>query len=363
MAAGLLESMENSDLPTVSGILNSGSFKGEDAWETHLSLFPMVQRVLNPPYINPHLPKMYSVIRDLLPYITDIAPLVRLEITEYTRRPKLEPIPKPSEHHDSITVDDILTSIMEREPQRAAAFMSAFNEENGGAQFARQMLLIGSAYLDRTLGHSVSCTAFILLEMLQRPDEDPWPATATLADYFCKGQFHTLPDLMPESDIPEREAMLMATAGDGIVNLHHSITRYAIERVRHLLSNKEYLHMLSSWTRWMGSKQADSVAVLRAPAATTYEEFREAVAVGDAQKAISTLVALLPLESGPSASNKMGHYLTSAVCDLYLGDYDPHFLNGLGSLLWIAEYYSEDPEIVAHAIGQYLRYFMNGRRT
>ena len=43
MAAGLLESMENSDLPTVSGILNSGSFKGEDAWETHLSLFPMVQ--------------------------------------------------------------------------------------------------------------------------------------------------------------------------------------------------------------------------------------------------------------------------------------------------------------------------------
>ena len=135
------------------------------------------------------------------------------------------------------------------------------------------------------------------------------------------------------------------------------------ERVRHLLSNKEYLHMLSSWTRWMGSKQADSVAVLRAPAATTYEEFREAVAVGDAQKAISTLVALLPLESGPSASNKIGHYLTNAVCDLYLGDYDPHFLNGLGSLLWIAEYYSEDPEIVAHAIGQYLRYFMNGRRT
>jgi hypothetical protein len=30
-----------------------------DAWQIHLSLFAVVQRVLNPPYINPHLPKMY----------------------------------------------------------------------------------------------------------------------------------------------------------------------------------------------------------------------------------------------------------------------------------------------------------------
>jgi hypothetical protein len=40
-----------------------------DAWQIHRSLFAVVQRVLNPPYINPHLPKMYAVYRYFSPYL------------------------------------------------------------------------------------------------------------------------------------------------------------------------------------------------------------------------------------------------------------------------------------------------------
>jgi len=50
--------------------------------------------------------------------------------------------------------------------------MSAFCDQKGRTEFARRLLLLGSGYLKVSLGHSLSCTAFILLEMLQRRDRD-----------------------------------------------------------------------------------------------------------------------------------------------------------------------------------------------
>jgi hypothetical protein len=54
----------------------------------------------------------------------------------------------------------------------------------GGAEFARRVLLLESGYLNNSLGHSVSCTVFILLEMLERKDQDFWQSLSVLADYF-----------------------------------------------------------------------------------------------------------------------------------------------------------------------------------
>ena len=49
-----------------------------------------------------------------------------------------------------------------------AALMLAFLEQLGNVELARRLLLLGSGYLNRSLGHSISCTAFILLEMIER---------------------------------------------------------------------------------------------------------------------------------------------------------------------------------------------------
>ena len=70
-----------------------------------------------------------------------------------------------------------------------AEFEVSFCDHRGKAALARQLLLLGSGYLDESLGHSISCTAFILLEMLKRPKDDPWPVPGILSDYFCKGDF------------------------------------------------------------------------------------------------------------------------------------------------------------------------------
>ena len=54
----------------------------------------------------------------------------------------------------------------------------------GGAEFARRVLLLESGYLNNSLGHSVSCTVGILLEMLEKKDQDSWQSLSVLVDYF-----------------------------------------------------------------------------------------------------------------------------------------------------------------------------------
>ncbi len=87
----LLQALEASDVARASEELRKKINKGEEAWEIHLSLYPVVQRVLNPPFINPHLPKMYRICRELVPFLreNEVSALIHLEVAEYARRPKL----------------------------------------------------------------------------------------------------------------------------------------------------------------------------------------------------------------------------------------------------------------------------------
>ena len=69
MTKELLQALEDSDVVGASRYLNENLTESNRAWEIHLSLFPLVQRVLNPPFINPHLPKMYRICREFIPYL------------------------------------------------------------------------------------------------------------------------------------------------------------------------------------------------------------------------------------------------------------------------------------------------------
>src|SRR6266568_9199428 len=111
----LLQMMEQSDLEGVRRLIGEEMTGNGRAWAMHLSFFPLVQRVLNPPFINPHLPKMHGIIREFLPNLRedDIPPLVRLEITEYTRRPKSTEVARPLSQSPSVSFCQIETAIRE----------------------------------------------------------------------------------------------------------------------------------------------------------------------------------------------------------------------------------------------------------
>src|SRR5512139_1908395 len=263
----LLSLIEAGDPRKALECVDRAAATGADPWNIHFSLFPLAQRVLNPPFINPHLPKMHRIYRELIPYLKkdDIPALIRLEVNEYTRRPKLERLPKASLLPSTVSFSDVESAIREQDREKTAALMAAFCAQAGGAELARRLLLLGSGYLQDSLGHSVSCTAFILLEMLERSDQDPWPALATLADYFCKGGFYATPAFrktpaVGSDDVFDRY-LLRATSGRGIVNLHHTITIYAIEQVRQFFTEEQYNHMVGEWISFMEDKKLDLVTL------------------------------------------------------------------------------------------------------
>src|SRR4030067_2101275 len=203
MEKSLLEAIETSDVEGALKLLERSIREGADPWKIHLSFFPIVQRVLNPPFITPHLPKMYNICRELVSYLSKdkTGALVTLEVTEYARRTKMKKIRRASLPTHLISFKEIEVAIGENNPEKAATLMAAFLAQKGGPEFARRVLLLGSGYLNDSLGHSVSCTAFILLEMLERGAEDCWPALSALADYFCKGRFHITPTLKKTASV------------------------------------------------------------------------------------------------------------------------------------------------------------------
>ena len=324
----------------------------------------VVQRVLNPPFINPHLPKMYRIYRELVPYLrkNEVSALIHLEVAEYARRPKLKELPRAKVLKSSVSFHDIEHAIGNQDWEKAAVLMATFYAQEGGTELARRLLLLGSGYLDSSLGHSISCTAFILLEMLERTDQDSWLALATLADYFCKGRFHTTPVLRKSTAFPSHKAryhhLLRATSGSGIVNLHHTITLYAVERVRQLFSKEEYNHMANACIAFMEDKEEQ--ITLDSPSSelpASYDQFYEIFSRLDAK---STLAIAPGMIASPEGRRRLGRFLIKGLCDQYQGNYDPHYLTGLGSTLWVVDRFWNQEGVVLNALFQYLSYFFDG---
>src|SRR3990172_10444427 len=172
----------------------------------------------------------------------------------------MEKLPKGKALTSAVSFGEVELAIHQRDLEKTATFMATTYSQKGGKEFARRLLFLGSGYLDDSLGHSISCTAPILLEMIERQDQDPWPALTTLADYFCKGTFHTTPGLRKLTPFASEDAvkhhLVRATSGTGIVNLHHTITVYTMERVRHFFNKEEYDHLVAAWIAFIGQKRA-----------------------------------------------------------------------------------------------------------
>lgn len=360
---GLFEAMKGSDFQGARAAFQKILAQGGDPWQVHLSLYPIVQGVLNPPYINPHLPKMYGIVRELSGYLEpeELAALVGLEIQEYARRPKLDIPAIPGTPKSTLTFEDIQEAIREKDRDTAAHLMRGYYFQKGGSELSRNLLLLGSGYLDHTLGHSLSCTAFILREMIQREGQDPWPVLFALSHYFCRGGFDAFPREDPSTcPVSEDEAvdyMLKATTGRGIVNLHHTITFYALARVGNLFSKEERLDLLCAVVRFMKGKAAEPIAPPNPEQAPPrdYTQFHSVFSGRDLKSAFSALARIPRTEQG---RHKLGRLLIRGVCDLYQGDYDPHFLTGLGALLWVLREYPDQEELSQKALFQYLDYYL-----
>lgn len=365
MDMGLNEAIINGDTDIALSLLDKKFDRSENLLEIHNSLFPSVHRVLNPPFINPHMPKMYAVLPDFFHCLTpeDLKSLIRLEVSEYTQRKKLSAIPPPKTLPSQISFETIQNHIRLNKPNETAKLMAAFIKQYGVKVFATKLLLLGSNYLDRSLGHSVSCTALILLEMMNRKEQDIWPVLVLLSDYFCKGGFSETPDLKKTCLFVYNEAYLdklsQAVSDTGIVALHHTITLWAIEKVRFLFNTHEYEHMLCMWESYLGNNDLYQLRKIKETEKDpdnfdAFFNFFSKLETEPAAKMISGMAG------NPKGRDRMCRFLIKGLCRLYQGNYDPHFFTGLGSMLWISEQFQDQPEIIFNAVYQYVDYYFNG---
>jgi hypothetical protein len=274
--------------------------------------------------------------------------------------PRGDPLPSP------VGFKDIEAAIQANDPEKTAARMATFLKQASGVELARHLLLLGSGYLNRSLGHSVSCTAFILSEMLERTDVDPWPALSALAFYFCKGKFSATPALKKSNPSTEKQAsnrhLFRATSGKGFVPLHHTITRYAIERTRKFLGQEDYHHLVNAWIDFLGDAGEEKVSLEGAASEPPkdYDHFYEGFSTLKTKPVVASLSGLIGSQEG---RQKIKHFLVQGVCDKYQGAYDPHYLTGLGSALWVLDQHWQDPRVVTNALVQYLDFFFRGIKS
>lgn len=366
MKDALLKAIEESDVSVAQTELEKKNERGMDAWDIHLAMFEVAQRVLNPPFINPHLPKMHAICREFEPLLEkeDILPLVRLEVGEYARRPKLEKFDRPGPLSSAASFDDIEATIRRKDAKETALLLESFLSLQGAQELSRRLLLFGggSSELKASLGHSISCTAFLLLEMMARPDLDHWPTIAVLADYFCKlklgahaGSYDSGASSAEET---VQRHMPRAVSGTGIVNLHHPMTIYALERVRHLFTAEEYNGLVDAWVSFMRDKEEEKPAFdfTENGPIESYSQFYRLFSKLETGPVVS---ALMPMLDSPEGHRQMGRFLIKGVSDLYQGKYNPHHLTGLGSTLWVTHRFHEQKSIAGGALFQFVSYFFD----
>jgi hypothetical protein len=100
----------------------------------------------------------------------------------------MEKIRKGNVLTSPVSFTDIEAAIKEDDPGKTSHLMAAFLQQKGGKEFARRLLLLGSGYLNNSLGHSVSCTALILLEMIEQTDR--LQRRCRLCKLLLQGRFH-----------------------------------------------------------------------------------------------------------------------------------------------------------------------------
>jgi hypothetical protein len=201
--------------------------------------------------------------------------------------------------------------------------------------------------------------------MLER-EEDSWPFHASLADYFCKGGFCKTPVLMKTKDVFTDDELsnhlIKATSGKGIVPLHHTITLYALARIRHLLSRDEYGHMLNAWIAFMGKKEEAPFSFYntRRVGPHDYTDFFEDFSRVDAPLMTARAMVMTGTAQG---RHRLSRFLIKAVSDSYQDNYNPHYLTGLGCTLWAIRTFGNQPEILQNAHFQYFDFLFEGLQS
>ncbi len=153
-----------------------------------------------------------------------------------------------------------------------------------------------------------------------------------------------------------------ATSGRGIINLHHTLTWYAIDRISPFLSQTDLGHIMRAWIDFMGDKEEPQISFAESSSngSDEYPVFYERFTRREAIPVVEILSAGM---QSPSRLQQLGRFLVKAYCDQYQGNYDPHYLNGLGAALGVVERCWDTAPVALNALFQSLDFYFENLKT
>ena len=135
-----------------------------------------------------------------------------------------------------------------------------------------------------------------------------------------------------------------------------------LRRIRPLFSHEEHSQMIGAWIAFMGDKKANPVRQGRPGIenAVDYGKFYDAFSRLEVKSVVASLQGMIGSEQG---RKQLGRFLIRSLCDRYQGNYNPHYLTGLGSTLWVIDRYWSRPAIAINALSQYVDFLFEGLRS
>jgi hypothetical protein len=79
--------------------------------------------------------------------------------------------------------------------------------------------------------------------------------------------------------------------------------------------------------------------------------------------AIAVLAWIREAVLSPQGRTETGRFLIKGLCDRYSWDYNPHYLTGLGSALWVAGRWWKEAPIVVNAFYQYVDFLFKSLKS
>ena len=113
------------------------------------------------------------------------------------------------------------------------------------------------------------------------------------------------------------------------------------------------------WNKMLGDKIEDLISVqdVASLSLPDYFTFYRSFLESDPIKILDVVKKSLVSED---ERNRLAHFLIKAVLQCYNGNYNPHYLTGLGSALWTMNRFYDHPDLVLTCLNQYLDFFYSG---
>jgi len=234
--------------------------------------------------------------------------------------------------------EKLIEELNEGNVHNAFYYALALGEENPDT-LAQTLLTLGAAAIPRSLGHSLSCFFPVVEDVISV--DHPAAASALLTYIMYLARHDASKDIL-QKDYGQAEGPLdydaflkLCASGDGVLNIHHTITFLIATQWEHAVFNKDGSVPYGLLLDWVGEKKLDTDRERRMAEAKytgelpgTYEEFCHQFSFEKFNESMPCILQLL--EETPE---RCVDWLFRLYASYYTSDWDPHYYTGLYSAL------------------------------